>query len=580
MLKTAPAHAPQDQFSTSFVEKVKENSDIVQVVGRVVDLKQAGNNLFGRCPFHSEKSPSFSVSPSKQMYHCFGCGANGDAIGFLMEHAALSFREAVSELAQEARIPLPTPDGKGTAVQDFSSLLKTNEIASAFFRHCLRHEEVAKEYLRMRKITAEAAKRFLIGYAPQGWQSLEEAFKDYQSSTTLLDLGLVIAKQEEGSPERRYDRFRNRVMFGIRDARGRLMGWGGRSIDESEPKYLNSPQSILFDKSSQLFGVFEAREAIRQTKQVVVTEGYIDTIANSMAGIGQTVATMGTACTSAHLERLVALAPEVIFSFDGDKAGLAAAWKSLNTCLPYATDERTFRFLLLPPGMDPDEVIQQQGVDSYKAMLGDAQSLSAFMLSHLAQVNGGLQTAENRAKFLSEGSALVDRMPVGNLKRIIKVALNKASSLTAGSTQSVTPDVAEAAPPAIRDNAGVWLTLTQAVSAQRKTASIHAEAMIEQLSQDLQDAFFDNRFEVFSQAQQPFWRALDKCVLDSDPQDKENDIAMAQRDLLAGAAAIIDRQLQKDAVHASRMDFRSGKTSEDDYIAGLQGIRQEQPTER
>ena len=238
-------------------------------------------------------------------------------------------------------------------------MLKCNDQAASFFRHCLRHTEEARSYLHNRKITNHAAKRFVIGFAPNEWQSLKEIFPDYASSSLLIDLGLVISKEDADGL--RYDRFRNRLMFGIRDARGRLVGWGGRSIDGSEPKYLNSPQSVLFDKGSQLFGVYEARVSIRRTKQVVVTEGYIDTVASSMAGLEQTVATMGTACTKAHLERLVALAPEVIFCFDGDKAGVAAAWKSLKTCLQFATPNQSFRFLILPDGLDPDEAIQKLG---------------------------------------------------------------------------------------------------------------------------------------------------------------------------------------------------------------------------
>jgi DNA primase len=570
MLKTTPAPTQLEQLPAGFIDTVKEKTNIEQVVGRAVELKRSGNNLFGRCPFHSEKSPSFSVSPSKQMYHCFGCGANGDAIGFLMEHGALSFREAVIELAEEARIPLPSTQGARTAPPDLSNMVKANELAGAFFRHCLRHEEVAKQYVRSRKITQEAAKRFLIGYAPDGWQSLEEAFREgYQTSSILIDLGLVIAKEGEGQTQRRYDRFRNRLMFGIRDARGRIMGWGGRSIDASEPKYLNSPQSVLFDKSSQLFGVYEAREAIRQTKQVIVTEGYIDTVANSMAGFAQTVATMGTACTSAHLERLVALAPEIVFSFDGDKAGLAAAWKSLNTCLPFADDTRTFKFLILPPGMDPDEVIQQHGVEAYRQMLQGAKSLSSFMLSHLAQTNEGLLTAENRAKFLAQGNELIQRMPPCNLKRIVKEAFIKASALTPSEIHRMAPSAPN--PRQDRETGSAWRTLAMAVTTQRKTAALYAPAMIEQLDQSLQDAFFDNKFDAFPLDQQPFWRAIDACILDDDPVDQDSDISLAQRDLLAKATEILSKQLNKDASQAARAAFRSGQSSEDEFIAHLQG---------
>lgn len=572
MLKiTAPsarAEAPQ-KFSKDFVDRLLAVTDIVDVVRQAVDLKPAGHNLFGLCPFHGEKSPSFSVSPQKQIYHCFGCGANGDAISFLMEHAALSFREAVTELAETARIPLPSeiPGSPSAPSFDLSGMVAANERAAAFFRHCLKHTPAARQYVLGRGITREAAGRFVIGFAPNEWQGLAEAFEGYSTSTALTDLGLVIDKDGH-----RYDRFRGRLMFGIRDARGRLMGWGGRSIDGSEPKYLNSPQSALFDKSSQLFGVYEAREAIRRTKQVIVTEGYIDTVANSMAGVEQTVATMGTACTEHHLERLVALAPEIIFSFDGDKAGLAAAWKSLKTCLPFATDERTFRFLILPPGMDPDEVIKERGVESYKDMLSKALSLSVFMVTHLAETNDNLQTPENRAKFLSEGLDLIKQLPAGgNLPRILRKELQKmADAEDTGAPLEPLP-----IPPSMASRtsstANAWATLTQAVLTQVQTAVDVADSIIEVLPKELQDAFFESQFNQFPELQRPFWMALDAAIICEEPMDQDTDVSLAMRNLLRSGAAAVRAQLRKEQRAAARVAFRAGLTSEDDFLSSIDG---------
>lgn len=551
-----------DQLPDSFIESVKNACDIVDVVGQYVQLKPAGRNLFGLCPFHGEKSPSFSVSPAKQMYHCFGCGLNGDAIKFLMEHGALSFREAVIELAERARIPLPSSDASRPAPPDLSGLVRINELAGAFFRHCLRYTDKAKEYVRSRQIPPEAARRFVIGYAPEGWQSLQEAFPDtYKTSTQLLELGLVTEKNE-----RRYDSFRDRLMFGIRDARGRLIGWGGRSISDNEPKYLNSPQSSLFDKSSQLFGIYEAREAIRKTHQVIVTEGYIDTVANAMAGLPQTVATMGTACTEAHLERLVALAPEVIFCFDGDKAGLAAAWKALKTCLPFATDERSFRFLVLPDNMDPDELIQSRGAQAYQDLINEAPSLSGFILAQLAQIHGGLQTGEQRAQYLKDGQSMIQQMPQGNLRRIVREALIASSAMSPAEIQVMSGNSLRKKPSSTVD---VWGALAEAATMQPATAERHAEEIIAKLSPEMQEAFFSSGFHLFPANQQAFWKAMDAAIMTGESEDQEGDIAMAQRDLLANAALAIERQLQREARSASLSEFRAGKSSEEAFLARL-----------
>lgn len=553
-----------EEFPQSFIENVRAASDITNVVGQYVQLKSAGSNLFGLCPFHTEKSPSFSVSPKKQIYHCFGCGSNGDAIDFLREHGGLTFREAVTELAEMARIPLPASGTASNAPDiDLKALVQTNELSAKFFRHCLRHTESARSYLHSRKVPADAAKTFVIGYAPKGWQSLQEAFPDYGSNTNLLELGLVIEKDG-----RRYDRFRDRLVFGIRDARGRIVGFGGRSMDGSEPKYLNSPHSALFDKGNQLFGLFEARESIRRTRQIIATEGYFDTVAISMAGIANVVATMGTACTELHVERMVALAPEIVFSFDGDKAGLAAAWRSLNTCLPYATDERSFRFLILPANLDPDELIQERGIEAFREQLANAMSLSTFMISHLKSANNELKTPENRARFLSEGQALIERLPAnGNLRRILRTEMHMACGLSA-------PDVrlnpARANRQTHQTVAGPWMTLTLAVRSQRRSACEQAPALIELLPKPLQDAFFESNFSNFSEASQPFWKALEEVILMDAPEDSDVELAQAQRDLLQRSTTVLQALLQREERERALTAFRSGKTTEAEFLQQFQ----------
>jgi DNA primase catalytic core len=564
-----------EEYPQTFIDSVRAASDITKVVGQYVQLKSSGSNLFGLCPFHSEKSPSFSVSPKKQMYHCFGCGANGDAIAFLKEHAGLTFREAVAELAELAHIPLPA---SGTASNtpgiDFKGLVQTNETAANFFRHCLRHTDSARTYLHSRKVPPEAAKSFVIGYAPQGWQSLQEAFPDYSSNTNLLELGLLIEKEE-----RRYDRFRDRLMFGIRDARGRIVGFGGRSMDGSEPKYLNSPHSALFDKGNQLFGLFEARESIRRLNQIIAVEGYFDTVAISLGGIGNVVATMGTACTELQVERMVALASEVVFSFDGDKAGIAAAWRSLNTCLPFATDERSFRFLILPEGKDPDELIQERGIEAFRDHLTQAMSLSTFMISHLKASNDNLKSAENRARFLSEGQALIERLPGnGNLRRILRNEMHEACGLPAPAVRQHRP--ARQIAHQTQTTSGPWMTLTVAVQNQRKTASLQAPGLIECLPKAYQDAFFESNFSVFSPSSQPFWKALEEVILMDAPQDSEGEMAQAQRDLLQRSASVLEGLLQREERERALEAFRAGKTTEEEYLHVVQSLAQKQDPSR
>jgi DNA primase len=555
--------APPATLPDSFIQEVRARVDVVDIIGRVVALKKSGSNFFGCCPFHSEKSPSFSVAPAKQFYHCFGCGKNGDAISFLQEHAGLSFREAIAELAQGVGLMLPSMTAASAAnaaanAESVVQILSANELAARFYRHCLKHSNGAKDYLRGRGLTGEAAQRFVLGYAPAGWQPLEEAFKDdYARGAGILSSGLVIEKDG-----RRYDRFRDRIIFGIRDPRGRLLGFGGRSMDGSDPKYLNSPESALFDKGGALFGVFEAREAIRKTRRVIVTEGYMDTIATSMAGLQETVATMGTACTDQHLERLMALAPKTVFAFDGDGAGVKAAWRAMNNCLPCASDTHSFHFLILPGGQDPDELIRAQGVEAFETLINGALSLSGFMLTQLAKNNNGLATAEDRARFMSEGLDLIQLMPRNNLARILRGELTRASQLAPEDITKLALRTAGAATRAPANRVSPWRALTEATAAQPTSAATHAQPAIETLPPDLQDAFFDGVFDSFPQDERTFWRTLFAAVTTHAP-DTETDLCVAQRDLVRNARdAILAERARQQRDHL-RDAYRSGNASDE-----------------
>lgn len=558
-----PRAASAELLPQSFVQDVIARADIVDVVSKAVTLKKSGANLFGLCPFHSEKSPSFSVAPSKGIYHCFGCGANGDALQFLREHAGLTFREAVEELAQSVGMALPSQSPEAAAlatkVQEAADrIVQTNETAWAFFRHCLLYTDKPKDYLKARKVPAQAANQFLIGYAPAGWRNLQEAFADYATSEPLVASGLVIQK-EEGA---RYDRFRDRLMFGIRDPRGRLIGFGGRELDGSEPKYLNSPESAAFDKGAALFGVFEARQAIRQSGRVIVTEGYMDTIAHAMAGLPMTVGSMGTACSQRHVERLMALASEIIYAFDGDEAGRKAAWRALHSSLPLVDDEHTFRFLMLPDGRDPDELIIEEGAEAYRARVDAALPLSSFLLTELANRHNALATPEDRARFVREGMQIIARLPRGvRLYRFLRDEIARASKLSAAEIDTLSrPPAPQRMAAAASSRA--WEALTQAAKQQPASAAEHADKAVEQLDEAQQEAFFALDFSAFDEIERRFWEALSMAVCDQDARDQDTEMAQAQRALLAGCAPVIAAERKRAARQKMVEDFRRGQLSE------------------
>jgi DNA primase len=411
----------------SFIQDLLGRVDIVEVIDRHVKLKRAGANYVACCPFHSEKTPSFTVSPTKQFYHCFGCGAHGTAVGFLMEHGGMGFVEAVKELAQS--LGMKVPDVRTEAAQRRAehgvTLYEVLLHAAQHYRARLKDAPQAIAYLKHRGLSGDIAKRFGIGYAPDEWQGLAAAFADYDGKE-LAEAGLV-KSSEDG---RRYDVFRNRVMFPIVDVRGNVIGFGGRVIGEGEPKYLNSPETPVFEKGRELYGLYQARRAIRDAGRVLVVEGYMDVVALAQAGVEYAVATLGTATTPLHVQKLLRQADEVVFSFDGDAAGRRAAWRALEVSLPQLADGKQVKFLFLPEGEDPDTYVRKHGKAGFEQLLGRAVPLSRFLLEELAS-RGDPATAEGRARCVHEAKPLLRQMPAGALRLQLVRALAARTRLTA-----------------------------------------------------------------------------------------------------------------------------------------------------
>ena len=403
----------------SFIQELLARVDIVDVVGRHVKLKKGGANWMGLCPFHGEKSPSFSVSPTKQFYHCFGCGAHGSAIGFLMEHAGLGYVDAIHDLARSAGMTVPDERPDEPSRRRDPDLLETLAVATRFYKQRLKETPRAIDYLKGRGVSGETAARFGLGYAPDGWRSLEAAVPDY-SASTLVEAGLVIESEPQANDapsagerpgrRRRYDRFRDRVMFPIRNPRGQVIGFGGRVLGQGEPKYLNSPETPLFSKGRELYGLFEGRDAIRQADSVIVVEGYMDVVMLAQHGVRNAVATLGTATTPHHVQKLLRSVERVVFAFDGDAAGRRAAWRALEACLPLVADTKRIDFLFLPSEHDPDSFVRERGADGFAQALAAAQSLSEFMLRELSG-RVDLDTPEGRARLQAEARPLLRAMP-------------------------------------------------------------------------------------------------------------------------------------------------------------------------
>jgi DNA primase len=418
-------------IAQGFIQDLLARVDIVDVVGRAVALKKAGQNYLGLCPFHGEKTPSFTVSPSKQFFHCFGCGAHGSAIGFLMDHRGLGYVEAVQELAQMVGVTVPQETARdGAAAGRRRSLLEANESACAFYRRELKRSAAAIEYLKARGLTGATAARFALGYAPDQWQALAGAFDPYDDAR-LVEAGLVI----EGE-EKRYDRFRGRVMFPIRDRRGSVLGFGGRVMDVSQPKYLNSPETPLFRKGQELYGLFEGGEAIRRKGRVLVCEGYLDVIQLAQAGFEESVAALGTAITSHHVAMLLKLTDTVVFAFDGDAAGLNAARRALHATLAVIPDTKRVSFALLPQGEDPDSLIRAHGAGAFESQITRALSLSQWFLRSLSE-DIDLSQPEGRAAATAKARPLLESMPAGALRMQLVRALAEVVGTAASDLEAL-----------------------------------------------------------------------------------------------------------------------------------------------
>jgi DNA primase len=406
----------------TFVQELLARADVVEIVGRYVQLKKGGANFMGLCPFHGEKSPSFSVSPTKQFYHCFGCGKTGNAIGFLMEHAGMSFVEAVQDLAQQFGMKVPeddaSPQDRARAAQQREkqgTLSEVLEKACQGYQKQLKTSQRAIGYFKGRGLSGQVAKQFGLGYAPEGWRSLASVFPNYDDPL-LVESGLVILHEEEGQDAKRYDRFRDRVMFPIRNIKGECIGFGGRVLGDDKPKYLNSPETPVFSKGRELYGLFEARAALREHGYALVTEGYMDVVALAQLGFPNAVATLGTACTAEHIHKLFRFTDAVVFSFDGDSAGRRAARKALDAALPLATDVRSVKFLFLPPEHDPDSFIRAHGREAFARYVSEAVPLSRFLID-AARDGCELGSAEGRAHLASNAKPLWELLPDGAIKQ-------------------------------------------------------------------------------------------------------------------------------------------------------------------
>lgn len=421
---------------SGFLQELLSRVDIVGVVGRHVELKRGGANFMGLCPFHGEKSPSFSVSPSKQFYYCFGCGASGDAIRFLTEHLGYSFVEAVRELAGGVGLAVPEEDvspderqRRDTLRQRRQSLGDVLERAAEFYRAQLKTTPRAIDYCKRRGLSGRIAAQFGLGFAPPGWRTLAGVFPAYDDPL-LEESGLVRQKEADDGAvgEGRYDWFRDRLMFPIRSTDGKVIGFGGRVLDDAKPKYINSPETPLFSKGRELYGLFEARAAVRDKGYALVVEGYMDVVALAQHGFPNAVATLGTACTADHVHKLFRFTDSVVFSFDGDAAGRRAAARALEAALPHASDLRTVRFLFLPPEHDPDSYVRDLGAAAFEQQVAQAVPLSRQLIE-LAGDAADLACAEGRSKMLAQARPLWQALPDGALKRQLLPELARRAQL-------------------------------------------------------------------------------------------------------------------------------------------------------
>lgn len=431
----------------SFIDDLLNRTDIVDVVGSRVQLKKTGKNYSACCPFHKEKTPSFTVSPDKQFYYCFGCGAGGNALGFVMDHDHLDFPQAVEDLAKRIGMDVPREErGPGNRSRQpvDSPLYPLLAAASDYYRQTLKSHPARKaavDYLKGRGVSGIIARDFALGFAPPGWDGLlKHLGEDPLQQKAMIDAGLLIENTETG---RRYDRFRDRIMFPIRDSRGRVIAFGGRVLGDDKPKYLNSPETPVFHKGQELYGLFEARQHNRNLDEIMVVEGYMDVIALAQLGLRNAVATLGTATSEEHLKRLFRLVPSVLFCFDGDSAGRKAAWRALEATLPNLQDGRRARFLFLPEGEDPDSLVRREGTEAFQARIHQqARSLADYFFEQLSE-EADPRSLEGKAHLATLAAPLIEKIPGANLRTLMRQRLSDLTGLGGEALQQLQP-----APPA------------------------------------------------------------------------------------------------------------------------------------
>jgi DNA primase len=419
----------------NFINDLVGRADIVEIINARVPLKRAGREYRANCPFHNEKTPSFWVSPTKQFYHCFGCGAHGTALDFLMNYDRLTFVEAVEDLAQRLGVEVPREGGQSAAAPSVSDDLYTLMAkAATFYQEQLAASDRARAYAKKRGLNSDIAAQFAIGYAPDSWNEVLKRFGASEASRAkLLETGLIRERDKDKGPSQNqghYDYFRDRLMFPIRDQRGRVIAFGGRVLDQGEPKYLNSPETALFHKGRELYGLYEVRQARTPLTRLIVVEGYMDVVRLHQNGVGYAVATLGTATTPEHLKRAFRLVSEIIFCFDGDKAGRAAAWRALNNALSEAQAGRELKFLFLPEGEDPDTLVGKEGKAAFEARYATALPLSEYLVAHLTQAID-IKHADGKARFVAEAQPLLARVPAGPYRELLLDRLAQAIGVSA-----------------------------------------------------------------------------------------------------------------------------------------------------
>ena len=432
----------------SFIDDLLNRTDIVDVVASRIQLKKAGKNYTACCPFHKEKTPSFSVSPDKQFYYCFGCGAGGNALGFIMDHDQLDFPQAVEDLAKRAGMDVPREEGgrnssnKPRQPTD-SPLYPLLTAAAEYYRQALKshpQRKAAVDYLKGRGLSGEIARDFGLGFAPPGWDNLHKHLaSDSLQQKAMIDAGLLVENADNPEKIKRYDRFRDRVIFPIRDSRGRVIAFGGRVLGDDKPKYLNSPETPVFHKGQELYGLFEARKSNRDLDEIMVVEGYMDVIALAQQGLRNAVATLGTATSEEHLKRLFRIVPSVLFCFDGDAAGRNAAWRALEATLPSLQDGRRARFLFLPDGEDPDSLVRSEGTDAFRARINQqAQPLADYFFQQLSE-EADPRSLEGKAHLVTLAAPLIDKIPGNNLRTLMRQRLTEITGLSGEALSQVAP---------------------------------------------------------------------------------------------------------------------------------------------